>query len=552
MKIEEIEKIHLIVGITGHRDIISEDREMLKGKIRHIFNDLSNNYLNTPILLMTALAEGADRLAAEVAIEEKIDYVAVLPLPEDLYLMDFPDTQEEFSNLLKKSLGYFVIPFEEQELNNMSKYGKERDDKYAKVGAYIVIHSQIVIALWDGKYTCKCGGTSEVVKYCLYGIPEKYIKNKELLFKSDKRFVYHIPTRRATTQNQIDNAEVKYLLPENETKDTYFGKEGILQNFDNFNRYVNSLNVEKINNNQKLLAGETYKKEKFISKLYAESDLLALKFQRNWENYQKLTFMLAGILLITFIIYEFTMQFYILISYFLLFVMLSILFKFKNITRRHHKFFTGYRALSEGLRIQFNIRLAGIYEDVADFYQRKFNEPMRWVREALRSSNLFDPQNTPDYGAIKKYYLEGQREYFHKRIQKYNKMVKNINVVSNIFFAGSVISIILAILFTILKYNNTLSVIVMLIIIFPFFTGLVGTYLARHSTRELLKEYKAMAELFEDAIRKWDKINREQHGIKEYNQREVSKLVIEVGKEALRENSDWLILHSNISEDIPM
>ncbi|MGC9187651.1 MAG: hypothetical protein ACP5GN_08225 [Fervidicoccaceae archaeon] len=67
--------IHLVIGITGHRDIVNEDRELLKDKIREIFKELRSRYANTPLLLITSLAEGADRIGAEVALEMGFEYI---------------------------------------------------------------------------------------------------------------------------------------------------------------------------------------------------------------------------------------------------------------------------------------------------------------------------------------------------------------------------------------------------------------------------------------------------------------------------------------------
>ena len=61
-------RIHLILGITGHRDIPQEDVDKLKEKIKDIFNELKSKYPHTPFLLLTPLAEGADRIAAKAAI----------------------------------------------------------------------------------------------------------------------------------------------------------------------------------------------------------------------------------------------------------------------------------------------------------------------------------------------------------------------------------------------------------------------------------------------------------------------------------------------------
>jgi hypothetical protein len=95
-------RIHLIIGITGHRDIPEEDADILKEKIKGIFRELKNNYKNTPLLLLTPLAEGADSIAAKTAIEEGIDYAVVLPFPEEEYVKDFLESKDEYYDLRDK------------------------------------------------------------------------------------------------------------------------------------------------------------------------------------------------------------------------------------------------------------------------------------------------------------------------------------------------------------------------------------------------------------------------------------------------------------------
>ena len=77
-------RIHLI---NEQYNLLLEDKSIIN-KMKS--SSLKKKMPNTPLLLLTS--EGADRLAAEVAKEEGIKYIAISPLPEEYYKKDFPNT----------------------------------------------------------------------------------------------------------------------------------------------------------------------------------------------------------------------------------------------------------------------------------------------------------------------------------------------------------------------------------------------------------------------------------------------------------------------------
>jgi len=229
-------RIHLVFGITGHSDIPKEDADKLKEKIRRIFKELMEEYPNTPLLLLTPLAEGANRIDAKATIEEGIDYVVVLPFPEEEYVKDFPESKDEYYDLRDKEKhknlkGIFSLEYIMND--NAKHYGPERDKLYENVGAYIVRHSQILIGLWDGKEGKK-GGTSEIIKLKLKGLPYEYHPHRDKLDKPDTGPVYIINTRRKGSNSADSTSDLKLEIkyPEDENGD-YFNE--IYKRFDEFN-----------------------------------------------------------------------------------------------------------------------------------------------------------------------------------------------------------------------------------------------------------------------------------------------------------------------------
>jgi predicted Rossmann fold nucleotide-binding protein DprA/Smf involved in DNA uptake len=69
-----------IIGITGHRDLQSEDIETLRISFNNLLDQLAKLIPNTQIRVVSGMADGADRVAASVAIERGILVEAVSPL----------------------------------------------------------------------------------------------------------------------------------------------------------------------------------------------------------------------------------------------------------------------------------------------------------------------------------------------------------------------------------------------------------------------------------------------------------------------------------------
>ncbi|GAH09908.1 unnamed protein product, partial [marine sediment metagenome] len=54
--------MHLSIGVTGHRDLVENERPALESRVRAMFDSLSAIYPDLGLQVLTALAEGADRL----------------------------------------------------------------------------------------------------------------------------------------------------------------------------------------------------------------------------------------------------------------------------------------------------------------------------------------------------------------------------------------------------------------------------------------------------------------------------------------------------------
>ena len=143
----------LTIGVTGHRDLRDADLEDLERKVAQVFSRLRKQYPCTPLVVLSALAEGADRLVARIALRPEFGakLLVPLPMPRILYALDFeaPGSLAEFDDLAAQADQCFEIsPVDDPEA--LLQPGPARDRRYEEAGIFIVRQCQILIALWDG------------------------------------------------------------------------------------------------------------------------------------------------------------------------------------------------------------------------------------------------------------------------------------------------------------------------------------------------------------------------------------------------------------------
>ena len=149
------------MGITGHRWADVSD-PAARQAVAAAFADVSARCADrsTPSTSVTtavvsSLAEGADRLAADWAVSAGARLEVVLPLPPEEYAVDFAEdaSRAHFSELLGAAATVTVLP--EQET---------REAAYRAAGEAIVQRSDVLVAVWDGDDARGEGGTADIVR----------------------------------------------------------------------------------------------------------------------------------------------------------------------------------------------------------------------------------------------------------------------------------------------------------------------------------------------------------------------------------------------------
>lgn len=183
----------LVVGVTGHRDLVPEEIPGIEAAIRELLDDLPKRFPGRHLQIMSPLAEGADRLVARVAEDLGVDLVVPLPMPEALYEQDFESSQSwaEFGRLTRVATELLTLPLAPgSSYESISDYGLDRSRQYAEVGAWIASRADILIAIWDGKMITDLGGTGHVVKFRREGEMPGYVPHGSA--RPERHFIYHI------------------------------------------------------------------------------------------------------------------------------------------------------------------------------------------------------------------------------------------------------------------------------------------------------------------------------------------------------------------------
>lgn len=153
----------LVVGVTGHRD--PSDPARLAEETRQRMQEIAQLWPEMPKVALSALADGADRIFARVALDLGWQLHVPLPMARDRYAEDFSAaSRAEFDSLCAAAAQLFQVPPLLPEAA-----AERRELAYAAAGVYIARHCHVLFALWDGNPVMKAGGTTHVLACRLEG-----------------------------------------------------------------------------------------------------------------------------------------------------------------------------------------------------------------------------------------------------------------------------------------------------------------------------------------------------------------------------------------------
>ncbi len=541
-------RLPIVIGVTGHRHLREADLPGYRARVTEFFAGLERRYPATPLRVISALAAGADRLVAELALERGYELIVPLPLEPEDYERDFPDSVAEFRSMLQRVPQERVFVWPRPDAANGSRWCEtqaERDRQYAEVGAFVAEQSHILLAIWDGvPGEESSAGTGAVVALKLGRVAGGQTSAGSALDPDDSGPVFHVHAVRSGSDARAAQ-QVEWLFPEDSDAELFHTVCARLNRFNSERARARARIRSAVPGAaESLLPGIEPEKggDRALALAFAYADRLAAHYQRITHRVLRLTLLLAAVMALTFEIYAEVLPVRAVpLGYLVCFALLTLVIIWHRRLDAQARYLD-YRALAEGLRVQFYWRLAGLTDNASASYLRKQLDELRWIREALRATGAVPPPSAAHPELALKCWVHGQAAYYAARARLHERRMLRIEHWSRAFLAiGLLAAFSLVALWALLEQFVTWHHWVVLAMGFaPVAAALWEAYGERIGARTQANQFARFAAIFHRAERFIDRLELEEPSP---SRREGElALLRELGREALIENADWVLL----------
>jgi hypothetical protein len=543
----------LVIGVTSHRDLPPGDMEAIRLRVRAFLADLQQTFPGLPLVVLSALAEGGDRLVAEEGLRLGARLVAPLPLPPALYIEDFADpaSRESFEALCRRAETVVLPTRQGHTRHEIANPGEARDRQYAQAGVYIASHCHILLAIWDGQPSGRLGGTAQIVRYHLTGTlpgpPGQQRDPRHILGAGDERLLFHVRCARADVPEGRRPPVTAHWChaaadaPEPAMPATF---RLMFEHMAEFNADCTA-HAPAIGT-APMASGDTAA-DMGIDCTFREADWLAVHYQRRVLLAMRTIYTLAALMGAAFTCYaHFRAQNGLIYLFLVLFALGMAVAAIAN-RRGWHRKYLDYRALAEGLRIQSYWRRAGIsltrdYAFAHDDFLQKQNVELGWIRNVMRAAGL-PPSHAPaaDAAALAGVIDEwvgrsgssGQLHYYERKSIEcagLHRVTEALGALS--LWGGVSISVLLAI-FALRLDERIKGSLVALMGILSIIAAVREAYAYRKADKVLLKQYRFMQRIFGAARTALDRAA---------DPAEQRAILRALGHAALTEHAEWTLM----------
>jgi hypothetical protein len=583
-------RLPLIIGVTGHRDLRPQDADALEYNVKHVLRRLTRDYTgeddNTPLVVMSSLADGADQLVARVAIECGAMLVAPLPMGSAEYRRDFengtgPEVEGEFDRLLAYAVSAPEMPLVGgNTLENIKSDPVRRALQYREAGVFIVRHCHVLLALWDGEdRELKTGGTAEIVHLKRDGTS---LRNSRLMHDcidgAEKGPIITIMTPRRNSQSSVVQVSVRpwgrELTTMAMTESDFEGEPKLWRDFE-----LTIALTTRFNKDAKKILSDSVGKEKYkqslaylfdapsapetttqawsigfqdaplLCAIYAVADILAQenqrKFKKIWTSLFVMGFLMAASLGLPL---NFpSIKIYAFAAYQTLFICSFALYFYAR-RYQHQERYLDYRALTETVRVGIFWRIGMINKAIVEVYPICQSPELSWVGMSLRSLTCFDGNRTrrgeslneTRYRICHDVWIRSQFEYFRKHGELHRKTAAQSERFSILLLLVSGVGTLLLGISGYMSFDwkryaplNSAPFIPLTLQLLPLAGAAIQGYAEQLGRTAQALQFERMRILFGRALAILP------DSIEPCDEVAVQEVLIEVGREAVQEAASW-------------
>lgn len=555
--------IPMVIAVTGHRDLVDSEIPEIRARVKALFEDLRRRFPNQPLRILSPLAEGADRLVADVALELEIKLGLVLPMPLDAYRIDFEhqDALEEFERFRLRADEVYELPIlDGSSAELLMTSAEHRNRQYAQLGVFLCAHSHILLALWDGKPSQQVGSTAQVVYFHRFDSMEGYsspdIVDQTALADDDSDLVYQIVVSRDRENGEpradLRPLETFWLTGSDDTPRT----DDIPQSYQRIFKRTGDFNRD-IRKFARRIAAEGTSLIKVsvdvelplsilrVSGAFCAADWLAVHYQQRFRKALIYSHGSIFVMALMVLFYEDVAASQSLMLVFAVFLALAFSVHWIATRGRWHSKYLEYRTLAEGLRVQFYWAAAGVTRSnvtkyAHDNFLQKQDPELGWIRNVMREVGTACDVIPHREAAALTYVLDdwigeeqqsGQLDYYRSRASHhFMRSVRFDNL-------GGVLGFIVTILLigaVFAPSEETRAILFVVLGIVLLIISVRNAYAFRIAEKEVVRQYEFMYRIFHNAKKRLERASTDTAR---------RRILRALGEAALDEHAEWILLH---------
>jgi hypothetical protein len=572
--------VPLLVGVVGHRDLVPDEVPAIREAAERLLRELRDAQPDVPVKLLSGQAEGADLVVADVAQRLDIDVIALLPFSAAQCRAELgTDTARAAFDRTMASAEKFELPLAAgTSARDGTRLGEARDRQFERVGDLIAQHSSLLIAIWDGLDTEHRAGTARSIEQ-RRGRPvaagdEPQAAPDGLFFGADNDLTYEIRCSRigniAAGAGKPGVRVVGFVTGETTIGSVERGippaLATLLQRTAEFNRDAREYAARIAEQGWPLASAAPEPVSGallYLHRLFAPADWLAVHFRRCFTRALAARFSLWALmayLLLAFKKAPDGLSGLLNIVAVLLVFALGWLLAFWARRRRWDRRYVDYRALAEGLRVDFYWELAGVrarFDDAFahESFLQKQDAEIEWMRAAMRTVNLrcalYPAANSPDgiertlaawIGDPERASGTGQLHYYRQRAATLERRLVIAERISHgMLIGGLMLAVILGVDVALRLFEQPpilgprpRGLLLMALALLTAYTAIFEVYLAEKADRSLIRQYRHMLSLFGFAAQQ---LRSARSGAEKLG------ILRALGHACLAEHAQWILAH---------